>query len=62
MKMRFRLIWRGILFDALTLLVKEKRGAGDLDRLSGLSCMLATISGVKKPRQKRAWHGKGSER
>jgi hypothetical protein len=32
------------LFDALTLLVKENRGAGDLERLSDLSGMIDTLS------------------
>ena len=40
--MRLRLIWRGILFDALSLLVNEKRGAGDFKRLSDLSGMFGT--------------------
>jgi hypothetical protein len=41
--MRLRLIWRGILFEALTLLVKENLGAGDLGRLSDLSGMFGTL-------------------
>ena len=46
LKIRFRLIWRGILFDALTLLVNEKRGAGDLVRLPDLSGMAGNLSSV----------------
>jgi hypothetical protein len=40
--MRFRLICRGILFEALTLLMKEKRGAGDLgiSFLSDSACVM----------------------
>jgi hypothetical protein len=43
LKMRFRLIWRGILFDALSSLVKEKRGTGDLGRISSFPDMFNTL-------------------
>ena len=46
LKMRLRLIWRGILFDALSWLVKENRGADGLERLSDLSGINSTLSGM----------------
>ena len=41
LKMRLRLIWRGILFDALVLLANEKRGGPDRGRLLEISDMRA---------------------
>jgi hypothetical protein len=41
--MRLRLICRGVLFDALTLLVNEKRGEGVLVRFSAAMDMLVIV-------------------
>src|SRR5580704_3310893 len=43
LKIRLRLICRGVLFEALTLLVNEKRGGGALVRFSTAMDMLVIV-------------------